>query len=187
MKGNFNVHWLSAIHAIRTSSLINVGTAGEHRGTADRIGKINCCLPGVCSISSPAETGPRDIEQRYTLFALAINQRSRPFRYQTLRESNSFARSTSTWGVSSLQKKKRESFSFVTCWSRIRVAENFEKLSWRLLRRIYEYQPLRRNIATINHIRGYISAFEVRNRRNVLFFLRAFVNEYLLWDDIKLI
>lgn len=117
------------------SSLINAGTAGERRGTADGIGKINCRLPGARSISSPAETGPRDIEQRYTLFALAINQRSRPLRYQTLRESNSFARSARPLGTSlHLAKKKEEKLSHSLLVEQQRENSVAEKLREALLK-----------------------------------------------------
>lgn len=92
--------------AIRMPSLINVGAAGARTSRPTELGKLIVVFQERHSISSTVEKGPRDIEQRYTLFALAINQRSRALRYQASRESNSFGRSAPTWDSSLLRGKK---------------------------------------------------------------------------------
>ncbi|KAL0102812.1 hypothetical protein PUN28_018241 [Cardiocondyla obscurior] len=102
------------------------------------LGKINCRLPKARSISSPV---PRDIEQRYTLFALAINQRSRPFRYQTPRESNSFGRSALTWDLSLPSRKKKDGKKIEKSLSRSLVVEDQRENS--IVEKLQEGSPLK--------------------------------------------
>lgn len=96
------------------SSLINVGTAGEHTSPArpTELGKLIV----VFQEGAPSLRRRRDIEQRYTLFALAINQRARPF---PISEPGGiqFVRSFPLpLGTSLLAaRKNRNLFPFVTC------------------------------------------------------------------------